>query len=116
MIKTRIVGAAAASVFGLAAVAGTALTIAAPAYAAPGKTSTSGTTQPIGHEHHVGQDLRASSAPTGWTTGSQQRAASDEVSRSIAQLFGTHDQQYQTLAQQAAAFHDQFVECLTICN
>jgi hypothetical protein len=40
MIKTRLAGAAAASLFGLAALAGTVATVAAPANAAPGASST----------------------------------------------------------------------------
>lgn len=40
-------------------------------------------------------------------------AAADEVSASIAHLFSVHAQDYQGLAGQAAAFHDQFVQHLT---
>ncbi|QQW36895.1 PE family protein [Mycobacterium marinum] len=40
-------------------------------------------------------------------------AAGDEVSVGIAQLFSAHAQDYQTLAGQAAAFHEQFVQNLT---
>jgi PE family len=39
-------------------------------------------------------------------------AAADEVSASIAQLFSRHAQDYQALAGQAAAFHEQFVQHL----
>jgi hypothetical protein len=38
------------------------------------------------------------------------------VSRAAAGLFAAHAQDYQALSQQAAAFHDQFVRCLTVCN
>ncbi|HTY29970.1 PE family protein [Mycobacterium sp.] len=40
-------------------------------------------------------------------------AAADEVSASIAHLFSAHAQDYQALAGQAAAFHQQFVQNLT---
>jgi len=40
MIKTRLANAAAASLFGLAAIAGTVLTVAAPANASDGAPST----------------------------------------------------------------------------
>jgi hypothetical protein len=39
-------------------------------------------------------------------------AAADEVSGSIAHLFSRHAQDYQALAGQAAAFHEQFVQHL----
>jgi hypothetical protein len=39
-------------------------------------------------------------------------AAADEVSASIACLFSRHAQDYQALAGQAAAFHEQFVQHL----
>jgi len=40
-------------------------------------------------------------------------AAADEVSSSIAHLFSQHAQDYQALAGQAAAFHEQFLQRLT---
>jgi hypothetical protein len=40
-------------------------------------------------------------------------AAADEVSVNIAHLFSLQAQEYQALAGQAAAFHDQFVQHLT---
>ena len=40
-------------------------------------------------------------------------AAADEVSAGIAHLFSQHAQDYQALAGQASAFHDQFVQHLT---
>ena len=40
-------------------------------------------------------------------------AAADEVSASIAHVFSVHAQDYQVLAAQAAAFHEQFVQHLT---
>ena len=53
MVKTRLASGAAAFVFGLATIGGTALTIAAPAYAAPGAsgtTSSSGSTSTSGNQ------------------------------------------------------------------
>ncbi len=40
-------------------------------------------------------------------------AAADEVSASVAHLFSRHAQDYQALAGQASAFHEQFVQHLT---
>jgi hypothetical protein len=40
-------------------------------------------------------------------------AAADEVSASIAHLFSQHAADYQAMAAQAAAFHEQFVQDLT---
>lgn len=40
-------------------------------------------------------------------------AAADEVSATIAGLFGTHAQEYQALSTQVAAFHDRFVQTLS---
>lgn len=40
-------------------------------------------------------------------------AAADEVSATVAALFGAHAQSYQSVGAQAAAFHDQFVQALT---
>jgi PE family len=40
-------------------------------------------------------------------------AAADEVSAGIAHVFSAHAQDYQALAGQAAAFHEQFVQHLT---
>jgi len=40
-------------------------------------------------------------------------AAADEVSAGIAHVFSAHAQDYQGLAGQAAAFHEQFVQHLT---
>jgi hypothetical protein len=39
-------------------------------------------------------------------------AGADEVSASVAALFGAHAQAYQTLSAQAAAFHTQFVQLM----
>jgi len=39
-------------------------------------------------------------------------AAGDEVSATVAALFASHAQAYQSIGAQAAAFHDQFVRAL----
>jgi hypothetical protein len=39
-------------------------------------------------------------------------AAADEVSGSIAQVFSAHAQEYQALARQATAYHEQFAQTL----
>lgn len=41
-------------------------------------------------------------------------AAADEVSASVARLFAQHADEYQKVAGQAAAFHSQFVQQLTV--
>lgn len=38
--------------------------------------------------------------------------AADEVSAAISAMFSTHANQYQSLANQANAFHDQFIQAL----
>jgi hypothetical protein len=53
----------------------------------------------------------ARAAATGPTTGLV-AAAEDEVSALAAALFGRYGQEYQALLQQAAVFHDQFVQAL----
>ncbi|OBJ87370.1 PE family protein [Mycobacterium asiaticum] len=56
----------------------------------------------------LGQATAAAAAPT---TGLL-AAGADEVSAAIAQLFGTHGQEFQALSAQAAAFHQEFVTML----
>ncbi|OBI78129.1 PE family protein [Mycobacterium asiaticum] len=56
----------------------------------------------------LGQATAAAAAPT---TGIL-AAGADEVSAAIAQLFGTHGQEFQALSAQAAAFHQEFVGML----
>ncbi|OBK18142.1 PE family protein [Mycobacterium asiaticum] len=56
----------------------------------------------------LGQVTAAAAAPT---TGIL-AAGADEVSAAIAQLFGTHGQDFQALSAQAAAFHEEFVGLL----
>ncbi|MDP7720695.1 PE family protein [Mycobacterium sp. TY814] len=53
----------------------------------------------------------ATTAAAGPTT-SVLAAGADEVSAAIAQLFGTHGQEFQAMSAQATAFHDEFVGLL----
>jgi hypothetical protein len=55
----------------------------------------------------------ANSAALAPTTGVL-AAGADEVSATIATLFGAHAQAYQALSAQAAAFHDQFVQLMGV--
>ena len=61
----------------------------------------------------IGSNVNAAHMVAAARTASAIPAAADEVSTGIAQLFSAHAQDYQTLAGQAAAFHDQFVQHLT---
>jgi len=58
MIKTRIASTAAAFVVGLAAIGGTALTIAVPANAAPSSSGTSSSSTSTGSDQHDGKTQR----------------------------------------------------------
>jgi len=61
----------------------------------------------------IGSNVNAAHMVAAARTTSVIPAAVDEVSTGIAQLFSQHAANYQTLAGQAAAFHDQFVQHLT---
>jgi hypothetical protein len=61
----------------------------------------------------VGSTLSAAHLAAAAPTVALIPAAADEVSASIAHLFSAHAQDYQALAGQAAAFHQQFVQHLT---
>ncbi|CAM2767240.1 PE family protein [Mycobacterium intermedium] len=56
---------------------------------------------------------QASVAATAGTT-TVPAAGADEVSAAIAALFSAHGQTYQALSARAAAFHQQFVQLMTI--
>jgi hypothetical protein len=60
----------------------------------------------------VGSTLSAAHMAAGAPTAAVIPAAADEVSANIAHLFSQHAQDYQTLAGQAAVFHEQFVHHL----
>lgn len=62
---------------------------------------------------HIGSMINAvNSAAAAQTTGVL-AAGADEVSATIAVLFGAHGQAYQALSAQAAAFHQQFVQLMS---
>ena len=60
----------------------------------------------------VGSTLSAAHLAAAAPTVAVMPAAADEVSGSIAHLFSRHARDYQALAGQAAAFHEQFVQHL----
>jgi hypothetical protein len=62
---------------------------------------------------NIGSTLNAAHMTAANPTVTVVPAAADEVSVSIAHLFSLHAQDYQALAGQAAAFHQQFVQHLT---
>src|SRR3954462_13388719 len=60
----------------------------------------------------IGEALREASAAAVPSTTGIMPAALDEVSGAIAQLFGSHAAEYQSLSAQAAQFHARFVQLL----
>src|SRR5215469_9838319 len=62
---------------------------------------------------NIGSALTAAKAAAAAPTTGVLAAAEDEVSAAIAAVFSAHGQGFQTLAAQAAAFHDQFVQAVT---
>ena len=60
----------------------------------------------------IGSALTAANASAAAPTISVAAAGADEVSSSIAAVFGAHAQGYHALSAQAASFHDQFVQAL----
>lgn len=61
----------------------------------------------------LGSDMQIAHQAAAVPTTEIATAASDEVSAAIAQIFASHGQDFQKLAGQAAAFHDQFTQVLT---
>ena len=61
----------------------------------------------------IGSNVSAAHMAAAAPTAAVMPAAADEVSVSIAHLFSLHAQDFQGLAGQAAAFHEQFVQHLT---
>jgi hypothetical protein len=61
---------------------------------------------------NVGSALTEANAAAVVPTTGVMPAALDEVSATIAALFGTHAQAYQALSAQATRFHSQFVQLL----
>ena len=62
---------------------------------------------------NIGASLASGNAAAAALTTDVASAATDQVSTSIAALFSQYGQDYQKLAAQAAAFHDEFVLALT---
>jgi PE family/PE-PPE domain len=62
----------------------------------------------------VGSALSAAYAASAAQTTAIAAAAGDEVSAAIALLFSSHGQRFQALSAQAAAFHRQFVQAMTV--
>jgi hypothetical protein len=62
---------------------------------------------------NIGSTLNAANLAAATPTIAVAPAAADEVSVSIARLFSQEAQDYQALAAQAAAFHEQFIQQLT---
>ncbi|MGB9306911.1 MAG: PE family protein, partial [Mycobacterium sp.] len=61
---------------------------------------------------NVGSTISAANAAAAVPTMAMVAAGADEVSATIAALFGAHGQAYQALSAQAALFHQQFVQVL----
>jgi hypothetical protein len=62
---------------------------------------------------NIGSTINAAHLAAATPTVAVVPAAADEVSVSIAHLFSRHAQDYQALAGQAAAFHEEFAQHLT---
>ncbi|WP_142276502.1 PE family protein, partial [Mycobacterium alsense] len=60
----------------------------------------------------IGSAVGAANAAAATRTTTLLAAGADEVSTSVAALFGAHARAYQALSAQAAAFHQQFVQLL----
>ena len=60
----------------------------------------------------IGSTINAANAAAAFPTLAVLPAGADEVSASIAALFGAHANAYQALSAQAAAFHSQFVQLM----
>ncbi|MGB9221776.1 PE family protein, partial [Mycobacterium sp.] len=76
--------------------------IAAPEYVAATATELS----------TIGSAIASANAAASGPTANVLAAAADEVSTSIAAVFGAHAQAYQALSAQAASFHQRFVQLL----
>ncbi|GAB3032089.1 PE family protein [Mycobacterium bourgelatii] len=70
-------------------------------------------TQAAGELATIGETLNAAHLTAAAPTVAVLPAAADEVSAGIANLISGYGQEYQLLAGQAAAFHEQFVQRLT---
>ncbi len=61
----------------------------------------------------IGSNLSMANAAAVFPTSGVMAAGADEVSATIAALFGAHAQAYQALSAQAALFHQQFVQLMS---
>ncbi|MGB9226401.1 PE family protein, partial [Mycobacterium sp.] len=77
--------------------------IAAPEYVAAAANDLAG----------IAATLSSANAAAAFPTGSVLAAGADEVSAGIAAMFGAHAQAYQAISQQAALFHNQFVQLMS---
>jgi PE family len=59
---------------------------------------------------NIGSTLSAANATAAATTATVPAAAADQVSAGVAQLLSAHAQEYQALAGQVEAFHQQFTQ------
>jgi triacylglycerol lipase len=62
----------------------------------------------------IGSDLSAAHTAAASRTTAVLAAAEDEVSAAIAAVFSAHGQDFAALGAQAAAFHNQFIQALTV--
>lgn len=75
--------------------------------AAPGLISTAATDLA-----NIGSTLSAANSAAADSTATVPAAAADQVSAAVAQLLSAHGQEYQALAAQVEAFHQQFTQNL----
>ncbi|OBI83624.1 PE family protein [Mycobacterium sp. 1245805.9] len=61
---------------------------------------------------NIGSTLSAANSAAATTTATVPAAAADQVSAAVAQLLSAHGQEYQALAGQVEAFHQQFTQNL----
>ncbi|ORA96353.1 PE family protein, partial [Mycobacterium intermedium] len=61
----------------------------------------------------IASTINAANTAAAAPTSAVLAAGADEVSAAVAALFNTHAQSYQALSNQAATFHQQFVELLS---
>jgi hypothetical protein len=62
---------------------------------------------------NIGSSINSANSFASGPTSSVAAPGADVVSAGVAELFGLHAQAYQALSEQAAAFHDQFVQLMS---
>ncbi|GAB7143497.1 PE-PGRS family protein [Mycobacterium riyadhense] len=60
----------------------------------------------------IGSTINAATVAAATPTTGMLAAGADEISATIAAIFGAHGQRYQAMSAQAAALHSQFVQAL----